>query len=148
MALSPKVLRGACRTPAWAEATLEHAAPCLYTWRQRQAEWHGHSHLCPHPCMRQSRDQAGDGLFQQSQLGQEMWGAGLQPLAEAPGAVTGAGQDGEQSCWLFQSLHCTGPINQMGRCSKLIMVGLSGFLAGIMPMPSNLASSHCHFQGL
>lgn len=76
---------------------------------------------------------AGDRPFQQSQLGQEMWGAGLQPLAEAPGTVTGAGQDGEQSCWLFQSLHCTGPINQMGRCSKLLMVGLNVFLTGAMP---------------
>jgi len=106
------------------------------------------SQPCPHPCTRQSRDQAGDGPFQQGQLGQEMQGAGLQPLAEAPGAVTGAGQDGEQSCWLFQSLHSSGPVNQMGRCSKLITVGLNGFLGGIMPMPSSLASSHSHFQGL
>lgn len=67
-----------------------------------------------------------------------MWGAGLQPLAETPGA----GQDREQSCWLFQSLHCTGRINQMGRCSQLITVGLNGFLAAIMPMPLSLASPH------
>lgn len=109
-------------------------------WSQAPA---GQPH--PHSCMRQSGDQAGDGPFQQSQ---EMQGAGLQPLAEAPGAVTGAGQDGEQNCSLFQSLHCAGPINQTGRCSKLITVGLNGFLAGVMPMPSSLASSHSHFQGL
>lgn len=84
---------------------------------------------------------AGDEPFQQSQPGQEIREAGLRPLAEAPGAVTGAGQDGEQSCWLFQSLHCTSPINQVGRHSKL-MVGLNDFLAGIMPVPSSLASSH------
>ena len=67
-----------------------------------------------------------------------MQGAGLQLLAEAPGA----GQDREQSCWLLQCLHCTGPINQMGRCSKLLTVRLNGFLTGIMPMPWTLAASH------
>lgn len=67
-----------------------------------------------------------------------MWGAGLQSLEKVPEA----GQNGDQSCWLFQSLHCTHPINQTGRCSKLITVRLNGFLTGVMPMPWSFASSH------
>lgn len=67
-----------------------------------------------------------------------MWGAGLQPLEKVPEA----GQKEGQSCWLFQSLHCTHPINQTGRCSKLITVRLNGFLTGVMPVPWSFASSH------
>lgn len=44
---------------------------------------------------------------------------------------------------------CTGPVNQMGRCSRLIMVRLRSFFSfGIMPTPLSLASSPSHFQWL